>query len=276
MAQHAGFRRLRPAERLRPLVASYIEFDMAGWPPGRHRGLPDGSLPLVISLGVPPTVRAAGRADTKAAATVAGLRSSPVDIVHDGTQCGVQLELTPRGARALLGLPAAALAQGAWSLDEVVGRQAGELIDSLAGAPGRAERAQVLDSVLTGWAADDDGYPAVVDAAWRRLTASAGSVPVTRIAGEIGLGRRQLGQLVRAELGVTPKTVARILRFGRAGEYLRSGRTTSLAETATMCGYYDQAHLTNDWKQLSGCTPGEWISEELPFLQDQGPVRGRG
>ena len=89
---NTGVTRVRPAERLRPLVASYIDFDMAGWPPGRHRGLPDGSLPLAISLGTPLVVRDAGGADISAAATIAGLRSSPVDIIHDGTQRGVQLE----------------------------------------------------------------------------------------------------------------------------------------------------------------------------------------
>jgi AraC-like DNA-binding protein len=271
---------VRPAERLRPLVASYIGFDMAGWPPGRHRGLPSGSLSLVISLGAPLVVRDAGGADISAAATIGGLRSSPVDIIHDGTQRGVQLELTPRGARALLGLPAAALAQGVWPLDDVAGSpRARELIESLAAAPGPAERVQVLDRVLARWAVDDrcpaDGCPAAVDATWRLLTGSAGSVSVTDIAGQVGLGRRQLSQIVRAELGLTPKTVARILRFSQAGRYLRSGRTTSLAETAAVCGYYDQAHLTNDWRRLSGCTPGEWIAEELPFLQDQSPAPSR-
>jgi AraC-like DNA-binding protein len=261
---------MRLAEHLRPYVAGCADFDMAGWPPGRHRGLPDGTLVLVVSCGTPLVVRRAGHPDLRAVASVAGLRSGPVDIIHDGTQRGVQLELTPRGARALLGTPAAALAQQVWSLDEVVGRRAEELISRLAGVPGPAERAGVLDVVLSGWVGEDDGYPVAVDAFWRRLAATAGSASVTAIAGEMGLGRRHVGQLVRAELGLTPKTAARILRFGRAGRLLRSGRTGSLAETAATCGYFDQAHLTNDWKKLAGCTPGQWMSEELPFIQDQG------
>jgi AraC-like DNA-binding protein len=265
--------RVRPIRRLRPFVSSYVDFDMAGWPPGRHRGLPDGTLPVVVSVGAPLTVRRAGHADVAAAATVAGLRSGPVGIVHDGTQRGVQLALTPRGSRALLGLPAAALAQGVWPLEEVIGRRAHELAGRLAGASDPAGRAQVLDTVLAGWAVDED-YPAVVDAVWRRLAGSAGCVAVTRLADEVGLGRRHLGQLVRAELGLTPKTVARIMRFGRARRCLRSVPTASLAQIAVICGYFDQAHLANDWKQLGGCTPGEWMSEELPFLQDQESDRG--
>ncbi len=260
---------------MRPFVASYACFDMAGWPPGRHRGLPDGTLALVVSAGTPPIVRQAGQPGLQAAATIGGLRSGPVDIIHDGTQRGVQVALTPRGARALLGLPAAALAEGVWTLEEVIGRRADELAERLASARGPAGQARVLDTVLAGWAADV-GYPDAVDAFWCGLTGCAGRVRVTSIADEIGLGRRHLSQLVRAELGLTPKTVARIVRFGQARSYLRSGRTGSLAETAVMCGYFDQAHLTHDWKQLAGCTPGEWMSQELPFLQDQRPVRSPG
>ena len=107
---------------------------------------------------------------------MAGLRSGPVDIVHDGTQRGVEVALTPRGARALLGLPAAALAQGVWTLEEVVGHRAHELTDRLASARGQAGQARVLDTVLAGWAVDV-GYPAAVDAFWRRLTDYAGRLP---------------------------------------------------------------------------------------------------
>jgi AraC-like DNA-binding protein len=254
-------------------VASYADFDMAGWPPGRHRGLPGGTLELVVSLAAPLTVRCAGHPDVVAGATVSGLRSSPVGILHDGTQRGVQLALTPRGSRALLGLPAAALAQGVWPLEDIVGRRCGELTDRLAAAPDPAGRATVLNTVLAAWAVEED-CPQVVDAAWRKLAGCAGRVPVTRVAEQVGLGRRQLGQLVRAELGLTPKTVARIFRFGQARRFLRSGRTASLAQTAVACGYFDQAHLANDWKQLAGCTPGQWMAEELPFLQDAGSGYG--
>jgi AraC-like DNA-binding protein len=256
-------------------VASYVDFDMTGWPPGEHIGLPGGFLDLVISLGPSLTVRRPGHADVGAAATVAGLRSSAFGIGHTSSERGVQVGLTPRGARALLGLPAAELADGVWPLAAVVGRRrADELVDRLAAAAGPNGRAQVLDTVLAGWAADGDDYPAAVDAAWRRLAKSGGRAPVASIARQVGLGRRHLGELVRAELGLPPKTVARVMRLGQVRTCLRSGRAASLAEAAVTCGYFDQSHLTNDWKQLGGCTPGEWISRELPFLQDERPGRG--
>jgi AraC-like DNA-binding protein len=252
--------RTRPAASLRPFVSEYVDFNMAGWPPGRHRGLPGASLTLVLSFATPPTIRRSGRADVTAVACLAGLASESVDVLHDGTQRGVQLELSPRGARALLGVPAAALADETVALDDVVGKRADELVERLAAATGPAERAAVLDRLLVGWWREHE-YPDVVDA-----------LSIDALASGLGVGRRYLSQRVRTEIGVTPKTAARVFRFARARASLLS--STSLAATAATCGYFDQAHLTNEWRRLAGCTPGEWIREELPYLQDNAAAVG--
>jgi transcriptional regulator GlxA family with amidase domain len=60
-----------------------------------------------------------------------------------------------------------------------------------------------------------------------------------------------------------------VLRFERAGQVLRQCGRVDLASLAVGCGYYDQAHLSNEWRALAGCSPGTWIAEELPFLQDE-------
>ena len=264
--------RLSRARSLCGLVEGYVDFDMAGWRPGRHRGLPDASLTLVVSLGSPLTLRYAGRA-VVSRATIAGLRSGPVDVVHDAAARGVQIALTPHGSRALLGLPASELVEGVWPLEQVIGGRAEVLADRLAEARDAAARAAVLDAVLAEWSVAAT-YPGTVDAVWRAITDSGGRAAVSSIADEMGFSRRHLGQLVRAELGLAPKVLARITRFARARSCLQRGRTRGLAETAAVCGYFDQAHLSYDWKRLAGCTPGQWLCEELPFLQDGARLDG--
>src|SRR5690606_16195930 len=32
------------------------------------------------------------------------------------------------------------------------------------------------------------------------------------------------------------------------------------------CGFDDQAHLTDEWRRLAGCTPGAWLADEAPQL----------
>jgi AraC-like DNA-binding protein len=41
-----------------------------------------------------------------------------------------------------------------------------------------------------------------------------------------------------------------------------------LGEVAVSAGYADQAHLTREWRALAGCTPGEWVRDEVPIVQD--------
>jgi AraC-like DNA-binding protein len=263
-----------PDERLRSFVVGYGAFDMAAWPTGRHRGLPDGTLELVVSVGAPLTLRHGDRIVT-AGATLAGLRSGPVDVLPGGSERGVQIGLTPRGSRALLGVPAAEIAERVVPLDDVIGCRAQELADRIAACSGTEAWPKVLDAVLTGWFVDDR-YPEAVDAAWRSFASSDGCASVTAVASDVGIGRRHLGHVIRSELGLTPKTLARLMRFSRTRLRLRSGTFGTLADTAAACGYVDQSHLTNEWKGFAGCTPGAWLAEELPLLQDDASTAGAG
>jgi AraC-like DNA-binding protein len=57
-------------------------------------------------------------------------------------------------------------------------------------------------------------------------------------------------------IGVTPKTLARIMRFNHAQAMARAGG--DWADIAAACGYADQAHLAREFVELSGSTPTAW------------------
>jgi hypothetical protein len=106
---------------LAPYVASVVAYDLDLGASGVHRGLPSTTLTFVLPVGEPLDVGWRDRPETRERrwSTVSGLHAHPAEIHHDGHQAGVQLALTPSGARALLGLPAAALAGELLELDEV-------------------------------------------------------------------------------------------------------------------------------------------------------------
>jgi AraC-like DNA-binding protein len=114
----------------------------------------------------------------------------------------------------------------------------------------------------------DAGIPQLATDAWRLLVETGGAIPVSGLADELGWSRRHLTEQFRRAYGIGPKELARILRFERAQRHLRSDRRPTLAVVAAECGYADQSHLNRDWQQFTGVSPSRWITEELPFVQD--------
>ena len=262
----------RPAPPLRPFVARYLGYRQQGFAPGLHRGLPSRHLTFIVSLADPVDIAAMPDASQRPGAFqafVGGLHAAPATIRHDGTQVGVSVPLTPLGASALLGVPAGALAWSVVDLDDVLGRPTGELVERLAEAPTWPARFAVLDDVLTRRLGRPGGPAPETVRAWERLVASGGTVDVAGLAREVGWSRRHLSERLRLELGLPPKVLARVLRFERARRLLQGPERPSLAEVAAVCGYYDQAHLNREWRQLAGCSPLAWLAEEeLPSVQD--------
>jgi transcriptional regulator GlxA family with amidase domain len=57
----------------------------------------------------------------------------------------------------------------------------------------------------------------------------------------------------RAQLGITPKHAARLVRFDHAAHLLAAGRPA--AEVAAASGYADQSHLHRETREFAGLTP---------------------
>ncbi|MDO9455125.1 AraC family transcriptional regulator [Nocardioides sp.] len=252
---------------LAPYVASLAAYDVVG-EPGVHIGMPSTSLTLVLPVGEPLDVGWGDEAGSRERfwANVSGLHPVPAAIHHGSRQRGVYLDLTVAGARALLGVPAAELA------GELV--EVGEVDPALRDLPDRLAEADVADvadeSADATWEAmvvralvealarhDAPGPRAEVGRALARLT---GGARVAEVADEVGFSRRHLGDLVRAEAGVSPQEWGRLARFERSHALVRTG--VPLAGVAATCGYADQSHLTREWVALAGCSPTEWKRRE--------------
>jgi AraC-like DNA-binding protein len=263
----------QPHPVLRPLVSRYIGYEQQDVSLSVHRGLPSRYVTLIISLEDP--VRMSDRAGPlRLQCLVGGLRTEPVLISQDRTLRGLHLELHPMGVRTLLGVSAAELSGRVVGLDDLGCPALAELPDRLASGLTWSERFDMLDDVLAAKASEPRSVSTELGEAWRRMLTTGGLVRIADLASEIGWSRRHFSERFHDEIGVTPKQAARILRFERAGTLLRRGRL-DLAELAVECGYYDQAHMSNEWRTLAGCSPRTWIAEELPFLQDDSVFAGQ-
>ncbi|HEY6478791.1 MAG TPA: helix-turn-helix domain-containing protein, partial [Streptosporangiaceae bacterium] len=203
-------------------------------------------------------------------------------ITHDGRQSGIQLAMSPLGARALLGVPAGELA----SLDvegaAVLGPLAAEISERLQDAADWPQRFAILDQLLmvragagaAAGAAPPGAGPGIsreVRYAWQALLRSGGRNGVAQLAADTGWSDRHLRAKFRMEIGLTPKAAARVIRFDRARRRLAgrvgAGGAPDLAGLAADAGYYDQAHLDREFAALAGCAPTAWLAGEFRSVQ---------
>ncbi|MGH2833734.1 MAG: helix-turn-helix domain-containing protein, partial [Solirubrobacteraceae bacterium] len=203
-------------------------------------------------------------------ALVGGLHTHPAVIGYEHSLYGVQIDLTPRGARSLLGLPACELAGVVVDLEDVLGAAANELIEALAMASSWVARLAVLQRALSRRVGSLETAGDPIEGAFREILSSGGRARIADVASAVGYSRRQLDVRFSGEFGLTPKQLARVVRFERSHRLLRCAPQSSLAVVAAACGYYDQPHMVHEWRSLAGCAPSRWLAgEELPFIQDE-------
>ena len=237
-----------------------------------HRGVPSPFLTLIVTTDAP-VVGSDGALDT----LVAGLSPEVEMILMPRLQTGVQLAVHPLAARRLLGMPAAALVRRSVDLTAVAGSAGTRVREHAGDAGGPGGRLAAVRAFTDELAHRHTGRPGPrreVVGAWQLLEASRGRMRVDEVARRVGLGPRHLADLVRAELGVGPKGLGRVMRFTHASTLMatqvRAGRRPVLADVAARCGYADQAHLAREFRSFVGVPATAWLREELANLQAGG------
>jgi AraC-like DNA-binding protein len=263
--------RWRPPPRLVPYVTVVSGYRQSGGPPGRHRGLPSPNLSFVVALDEGLHIArhsAPSQSPDTYDAVIGGLHATPMLLTHDGAQAGIYLGLTPLGSRALFAVPAAALADVDVHASDVVGAAAGLLREHLLTATSWSERFEILQGWLEDRVVDDVAIPGEVEQAWRLINTSRGTASVAQLGDSIGWSTRHLRSRFAAEIGLTPKAAARVVRFDRSRWMLQrryaTGAAPYLARLAAVCGYSDQAHLAREFRDLAGCSATEWLRTEFP------------
>jgi transcriptional regulator GlxA family with amidase domain len=90
-------------------------------------------------------------------------------------------------------------------------------------------------------------------------------VRIDDLAAGVGTSVRTLERAFDETVGVSPKTLARIVRFRRALVLLDAPRRASFAAIALDCGYADQSHLVRDFRDFAGGPPTAYLAADRPM-----------
>ena len=205
-----------PHPSLRGVVLRYEGYEERAAGPVTFRELPCTFVPIIIDLDAGWTVaHRQHTAPLQLGSFVAGITDGPVLVRHDGSARCLQVDLTPLGARRLVGLPMSELANRTVPIDDVLGRFGRDLVQRVGEAPDWPTRFALIDDAFRARLAE--AAPVDPGVAWslRRIVASGGTAAIGDLADELGWSHRRLIARYRDTVGLPPKLVARIVRFER-------------------------------------------------------------
>ncbi len=253
--------RRAPSPRLRPYVLGAIEgWEQTNAARTQLREVPFPGVPLILGLETAWEIDGP-KTNERESSFVAGLHAAPTLVRPSAPSWAcVELRLTPIAAHRIFGLPMHELANRTVALAGVA-PEADQLVERLSEARW-PERFDLVEQFLLRRLDAAREPPRGVEWSWQELRRTDGRAAIGELASELGWSHRRLIARFREQVGLAPKAVARVMRFDRAAQALRSA-AAGLAEVAYECGYYDQAHMNRDFRELGGTTPDEFRSSLL-------------
>jgi methylphosphotriester-DNA--protein-cysteine methyltransferase len=223
---------------------------------------PTGSTVAAVVLGDAIRQTPVGVGATLVAGT--GFLIGPHDrpIVNEplGETYCVGIVTTPIGCRPALGLAPAPLRGRVVNLLQAWPRAAA-LRRALTACRSSGEALDVVEEALGTPEPFDPKAFVRCEIAVRHLVADPAR-PVADIAATLGVSHGHLDRLFTEHVGLSPRTLARILRVRRLLDGIDVHGLVGWGDKAAELGWFDQAHLIRDFKRHTGVTPSQYVTAQ--------------
>jgi AraC-like DNA-binding protein len=222
---------------------------------------PDAFIELILNFGAPYRLHVDGAPDREMPrAIVVGLLKKPLLFRCEGTVKLVATRFFAWGALPFL----ADQAHGLRRLQTTLGREWADLATRVEpavradddGAAVSIVQDHLIEKLLT--ATVDLGR---VKAAAQMLHLKKGQFRLEELAEYCHLSSRQLQRQFQDVVGLSPKALARVIRFEEIRKRLMFDPDQSLTAMAHEFEFTDQAHFIRDFKEFADRTPGEFARE---------------
>lgn len=224
---------------------------------------PDAHVEFVFQLGAPCAIQTAGDvARPSPAAMIYAQRHGTLTLNPGGANVITAFRTTPAVASAILGRPLSDCWDRPIDLEDLIGREAGWLLDRMA-KRSRSAAVEILEewliSRLAAWGAEHERNLQLQRALLWRFRGNS----VATLADELGVTDRTLRRHFAKHAGISPKQLSMSGRILRACADLSDRRDRSIAEVALRVGFGDQAAFTNAFHHYVGTTPGLLRAEPI-------------
>jgi AraC-like DNA-binding protein len=238
--------RRSPAAGLTCWIDHYwmVRWDLRGLEPYQAQTLPHPSFQVVFE---------------KDHSAVSGISTSMFTRTLEGKSQVFGIKFSPGAFRPFLDAPASSLANRTVPVTRIFGIEVNAL-EAILVSPDKDEDRMIEATnafFLARMPAAQDGAIVLTGQLVGRILQDRAIKTVDNLANKTGIGKRTLQRLFNEYIGVNPKWVIRRYRLHELIERIHSesGQPMDWAQFALELGYFDQAHLINDFHSIVGYSP---------------------
>lgn len=263
-----GFYFAKPSTLLSPYVKQYWGLENCLKPGEEHvqRIVPNGLMELTFYLGDKPQL-INHHQEALAHSVLSGHCNSPYDLVVTGNLQLFSVSFRPLGASMFFNLSMGelfgCLVPARYLLKEHIDR----LENSLSETADFNNKVRLVEEFLIERLTQKEhasGQKRLKESI-SLINKNKGIVEVDVLASSACWSRKQYERNFQEIVGTSPKQFMRTVRFQHALHYKGQYPETKLAELAYECGFFDQSHMINEFRDLSGVTPKQYFAECEPF-----------
>lgn len=259
-----------PNAPLSRFVQSFIYFSEFSSPHLVERFLPDGNLELIISLDDEPEHvyhnESLREIQTCRKGWASGLRTRPISIPAGSGTTKLIVIFRAGMAHPFFPVPMSEISDIVVDADMLWGNEFGILRERILEESDVKRKFAVTEEFLTGMLGSETELNPCVEFAVRGIGGDPSGTRLAKLSDRIGYSQKHLITMFKKNVGTTPKAYLRVMRFQKAVAEIESRADYDWTEIALESGFYDQAHFINDFRELSGFTPGEYVTKKTDTL----------
>lgn len=184
----------------------------------------------------------------------------PYTKYFSGPTLGIVVDFTPTGLHTLWQLPVHELSDRSVDLTTLVTTDVRELTDQMREARSTAQRFALLEGFLLRRLARANRAKQLrtdgrIEAAVAYMQRYPGRVSLDQLAYKLNSSERTFRRRFTQVVGVSPKYYVRVQRFMHTRRWLERQPKPNWQDVIALTGYYDQAHLVNEFNYFTGSSP---------------------
>jgi AraC-like DNA-binding protein len=240
--------RRSPSPDLAYWIAHYwmITWDLRGYAPHLAETLPHPNIHVVFEND---------------SAVVSGIQTRKFSRLLEGRSQVFGIKFQPGGFRPFLKSSVSSLADSTVPANRIFGKAVDALTTMLASSRKESEKVSAANAFFRARLPGPDDTIALAGQLVARILAEPNIKTVNDLATLTGISKRSLQRLFNDYVGASPKWVIRRYRLHELIEKFDSRAQPNWAQLALDLGYFDQAHLINDFKSIVGYTPTQYQSQ---------------